>query len=169
MAVDIVDTSPARVRTRMREAMESRDHASVVSLLAPDVVLRSPIIATPFEGREAVGGLLGAVIAEFDDTVYTGEGEVGDRQELHASARVRGIDIDVVDSMHVNGDGLVDHIRVYIRPIAGLAAVAAAFGPRLARSPLHRILIVAASVPFALLTRLMQVVSPHLIRVRSGS
>ena len=169
MAVGALDTSPARVRSRMREAMEAHDHATVVALLAPDVVLRSPIIATPFEGREAVGRLLGAVIAEFGGTVYTGEGEVGDRQVLHASARVGAIDIDIVDSMHVGDDGLVDHIRVYIRPIAGLAAVAAALGPHLARSPLHRILIAAAAVPFALLTRVMQAVSPRLIRVRDDS
>jgi SnoaL-like domain len=164
-----VDTGPAAIRTRMREAMESHDHAAVVALLAPDVVLRSPIIGTPFEGREAVGRLLGAVIAEFGDSVYTGEGEVGDRQVLHASARVRGLDIDIVDSMHVNDDGLVDHIKVYIRPIAGLAAVAAALGPHLAKSRVHGLLITAAAIPFALLTRLMQTVSPRLIRVRSGA
>lgn len=164
-----VDTGPAAVRSRMRAAMETHDHATVVSLLAPDVVLRSPIIGTPFEGREAVARLLGAVIAEFGNSVYTGEGEVGDRQVLHASARVRGIDIDIVDSMNVNDHDLVDHIQVYIRPIAGLAAVAAALGPHLAKSRLHALLIAAAATPFALLARLMQAVSPKLIRVRSDA
>ncbi|MEA2309884.1 MAG: hypothetical protein QOI65_2170 [Thermoleophilaceae bacterium] len=168
MAVDTVDTGPARVRRRMREAMETHDHAAVVSLLAPDVVLRSPIIGTAFEGREAVGALLGAVLEEFKGSDYTGDGEVGDRQVLHFSARVRGLDIDGVDAMRVNDDGLVEHIQVYIRPMVGLAAVAAALGPHLARGPVQRMLVSALTVPLVGLLKLAEPLIPRLVWLRRG-
>ena len=41
---------------RLRAAMEASDHAALMETLAEDVVLRSPIVDVPFEGREEGGG-----------------------------------------------------------------------------------------------------------------
>jgi hypothetical protein len=146
--------------------MERHDHAAVVASFAPDVVLRSPIIPRHFEGRDAVSDLLAAVMATFDGYRYTAEGDVEGIQMLCFTARVRGVDVEAVDAMRVNDEGLVSEVTVYIRPMAGLAAVAAALGPHLARGPVQRVVVSALAAPLATLLRLVQPLIPRLIRLR---
>jgi hypothetical protein len=146
--------------------MESGDHATVVSLLAPDVVLRSPIIRTHFEGREAVAALLGAVIDQFQDSVYTGEGEIGELQVLNFTAHVRGLEINGMDAMRLNADGLVEHITVYIRPMVGLAAVMAVLGPPLARGPVRARVAKLLALPLVALLRAAERIVPRLVWLR---
>jgi ketosteroid isomerase-like protein len=44
-----------------RAAVEARDFEGAVALLADDVVFRSPVVFRPYEGREVVGPLSGAL------------------------------------------------------------------------------------------------------------
>jgi hypothetical protein len=81
-------------------------------------------------------------------------------------ARVRGIEVDAVDLLRVDDRGLVTEIVVHIRPMAGLAAVAAALGPHLARGPVQRALVAAFTVPLVHLLRLADPLIPRLIRMR---
>jgi hypothetical protein len=148
--------------------MEARDPAGVVALLAPDVVLHSPIITSTFEGRAAVGDLMAGVIAVLDDLSYTGEAGAGDLQVLAFRARVRGRDIEAVDLLRVDGDGLVADITVQIRPMVGLAAVAAALGPRVARGRFGAIVLRVLSAPLPALLGLVEPVVRRFARLRSS-
>ena len=56
--------SPELRSVALRDAMRSRaDAAAIAPLLAPDVVLNSPILSTPFEGRDAHGAFTTRVAA----------------------------------------------------------------------------------------------------------
>jgi hypothetical protein len=138
---------PAETRQRFRAAMERNDHAAVVALMAPDIVLNSPIIRTQFQGRDAIGNLMAAVLASFEDLRYTAEMGDGELQMLAFRSRVRGREIDTVDLMRIGADGLVTEITVHIRPIVGLASVAAALGPRVARGRLAAFLLRLLAAP----------------------
>ncbi|HKP89194.1 MAG TPA: nuclear transport factor 2 family protein [Thermoleophilaceae bacterium] len=167
MSTELRASDPAETRDRLRDAMQRRDLPAAVATFAPDVILHSPILGgPPFEGPQAVGDLLGAVMTNFDDYTYTAVSGSGDMQMLAFHARVRGHDVDVVDLLRMDGAGRVREITVHIRPMAGLAHVAAALGPHLARGPLHRILITAFSRPLALLLSLAEPLVPRLIRTR---
>jgi SnoaL-like protein len=158
---------PVATRQRMRDAFERKDSAAAAAILAPDVVLHSPILGSPaFEGREAVGHLMAAVMTTFDDLVYTVEGDSGPVQSLAFSARVRGREIEAVDLFRIDDAGLVTEITIHIRPLAGLAAVAAALGPHLARGPVQRILITALAAPLTILLSVAEAITPRLIRMR---
>jgi SnoaL-like protein len=160
----------AETRQRFRSAIERRDHAAVVSLLAPGVVLHSPIIGSAaFEGRQAVGDVLGAVLATFEDIRYTAEGEAedGELEVLVFRARVRRVDIETVDLVRVDGEGLITEFTVVIRPMAGLAAVAVALGPHIARGPVRGVLVRVLATPLAVLLRLVDPLVGRLIRLRS--
>jgi hypothetical protein len=147
--------------------MNRRDLPAVVATFAPDVELHSPILGrAPFEGRRAVGDLLGAVMTSFDDYTHTVETGSGDVQVLAYHARVRGREIDVVDLFRMNEAGLVTDITVHIRPMAGLASVAAALGPRLARGPVQRVLIATLAAPLAFLLGLAEPLVARLVRLR---
>jgi hypothetical protein len=158
---------PAATRERIRDAMQRRDLPAVMATFAPEVVLHSPIIGgSAFEGPKAVGDLLGAVMAGFEDYTYTAEAGNDDVQMLAFHARVRGREIDVVDLFRMDDAGQVTDITVHIRPMAGLAWVAVALGPHLARGPVQRVLIAAFAAPLALLLSAVEPLIPRLIRTR---
>ena len=56
-----------------RAAIEARDLDAVTSLLADDVVFRSPIAFRPYRGPVAVRGILAAVSRVFEDFSYLRE------------------------------------------------------------------------------------------------
>ena len=157
----------AETRRRIRAAMERRDHAAVVSLLTPDVAFHSPIISTAFEGRQAVGDVIAGVIDTFGDLHYTAEASEGDLQILSFRARVRGRDIEAVDLLRVNDAGLVYDITVLIRPLAGLATVAAVLAPYVARGRTRALLLRAFATPIAALLTLIEPLIPRLIHTRT--
>jgi hypothetical protein len=167
-AMEVATTDRAtRTRDALRAAVEGGDHAAVSALFDPDIVLHSPILGSPpFEGREPVARLMGGVLAEFDDIRYTAEGEADGFQVLCFRARVRGRDIETVDLVRVGDDGLITEFIVVIRPLAGLAAVAAALGPHVARNRVTGVLVRLFAAPLALLLRITEPLIPRLIRMR---
>ena len=56
---------------------------------------------------------------------------------------------------------------MHIRPMAGLAAVAATLGPRIARGPVSRILVRLFAAPLAVLLGVVEPLIPRLISTRS--
>ena len=56
-----------------RVAVEAGDLPAMIEALAPDVSFRSPVTFKPFEGRDAVAVVLGAVVEVFEDFGYTDE------------------------------------------------------------------------------------------------
>jgi hypothetical protein len=120
-------------RERLQQAMLAGDHAGVVALYAPDIRLNSPLIKTPFEGRGAVADLTRAILDAFEDIHYTASMGSGEQQMVAFEARVRGERVQGVDMLRVGGDGLIQEITVYIRPLAAQARVAQALGVPLAR------------------------------------
>ena len=156
-------------RDRMRAALEAKDHAALDSLLAPGVVLHSPIISTPFEGKEAVSELYAEVIASYTDYRFVHELEGADgRQHLMAEGTLRGRQLETVVSIEVDDEGLIDDITVLIRPLAGVIAFLVVLGPPLARrrGRLHALAIRLISPPLPLVAALVEWLAPKLVRTR---
>jgi ketosteroid isomerase-like protein len=116
-------------------AMQARDLDSVVSLLAEDVVLYSPVTAIPFRGRAAVSALIGELIGPrgFERLEPVQRLRSSDVDVLVLSARIGGRDVEMVDLLRHDAQGRVTEIRIHSRPLASTAAFAAAVGPALAR------------------------------------
>lgn len=112
-----------------REAVEARDIDALEGLLADDVVFRSPAAHKPYEGKGATSVILRAVMRVFEDFRYTREigAEGAADQVLVFEARVGDRQVEGADFLHIS-DGLVDDLRVMIRPLSGLLAVAEAMG-----------------------------------------
>jgi hypothetical protein len=127
--VALMSDSPA---SRFRAAVESHDIAAGAALLAPDVVFHSPVVFRPYEGRDAVAGLLGVVAQTFEDFEYVGEVESGDEAVLRFKTRVGDRTIEGVDIIHWNADGLIDQFTVMLRPLSGTMAMAHAMKENLA-------------------------------------
>lgn len=157
----------AATRSALRAAVEAGDLDAAVALFAPDIAFHSPIVASrAFEGRDAVARLQAAVLVEFRDIHYTDEGEAGDTQVLSFRATVRGREIQGVDLLRVDADGLITDFTVLIRPMVGLALVAAVLGPHLASNRVTAVLVRAFSAPLAAILSLSERLVPRLIRMR---
>jgi hypothetical protein len=114
-----------------RAAAESKAFSAVDEILTPDVSFRSPAVYKPYEGRDAVGMILGAVVQVFEDFRYTGQAETGDTAMLAFSARVGDRELEGIDLLRFDGDGKVRELAVYVRPLSGLNALAEAMGRKL--------------------------------------
>ncbi|HEY6654384.1 MAG TPA: nuclear transport factor 2 family protein [Solirubrobacterales bacterium] len=116
---------------QFRQAAEAKDFSAMDELFAEDVVFRSPVVYKPYEGRDAVAMLLGAVVQVFEDFRYTDQVETGDAAALAFSARVGERELDGIDFLHFNSEGRVDRMAVYVRPMSGVNALAEAMQRKL--------------------------------------
>jgi SnoaL-like domain len=119
---------------RFRAAAESKDFTAVDELFAEDIVFRSPVVFKPYERREAVAMILGAVVQVFEDFRYTDHVETGDAAALAFSARVGERELDGIDFLHFDEEGRVDRMAVYVRPMSGVHALAEAMQRKLAEA-----------------------------------
>lgn len=116
-----------------RAAIEARDLDAAVALLHEDVVFRSPVVFTPYEGREALRQILGAVIEVFEDFRYVREIGADDARDhaLVFEARVGDKQLQGCDFIHLGDDGLIDEFTVMVRPMQAMLALAEAMKARL--------------------------------------
>jgi SnoaL-like domain len=116
---------------RFRTAAESKDFSAIDELFAEDVVFRSPVVFKPYEGRDAIAMLLGAVVQVFENFRYTDQVETDDSAALAFSARVGDRELDGIDFLHFDSEGRVDRMAVYVRPMSGVNALAEAMQKKL--------------------------------------
>jgi limonene-1,2-epoxide hydrolase len=116
-----------------RAAVEAGDIEAAIATLTDDVAFRSPVVFTPYEGRDAVGTLLRAVSRVFEDFRY--EREIGAPgaadHALVFRARVGDKEVEGCDFLHLNEAGEVDELVVMIRPLSGALALAEAMRAQL--------------------------------------
>ena len=142
--------------TPFRAAFEARDHDALVRAVAPDVVLYSPVIEVPFQGRDEVGDLLGVVLETLEALEYVAEVPGDDVHVLNFKATIGGTPVEGVDLLRFNDAGEVREITVLMRPFPGIAAFLKASGAKLARLRGGRAKGLATAAGGAPLTALMR-------------
>ncbi len=110
-----------------RAAVEAGDFDALPALFSENVVFRSPIAHNPYEGRQTLGVILGAVSRVFEGLHYEREiGGPGDADHaLVFTATVDGLTINGCDFLHTGPDGLIDEMTVMLRPLKAVNAFAA--------------------------------------------
>lgn len=119
---------------RFKAAAEAKDFSVVDELFSEDVVFRSPVVYKPYEGREMVKVLLGAVAQVLENLSYADQVETGDTAVLVFSANVGDREVDGVDILRFDGDGRIREMMVMVRPMSAVNALAEAMQSRLAAS-----------------------------------
>jgi hypothetical protein len=116
---------------RFRQVVEAKDLSAINEIFSEDVTFRSPVVYKPYEGRDAVAMLLGAVVQVFEDFRYTDQVETGDAAALAFSARVGDRELDGIDFLNFDSEGRIDRMAVYVRPMSGVNALAEAMQRKL--------------------------------------
>jgi hypothetical protein len=123
--------------TTFRAAVESGDIDAAEAAFAQDIVFHSPATFHPFVGRETVIALLRIVAETFEDFRYTDELEADGAQALIFRAAIGGREIEGVDLIRFDGDGLIADFTVMLRPLSGLVPFAQAMGEKVAQAGLQ--------------------------------
>lgn len=113
-----------------RAAIEAKDLDAAVATFAPDIVLNSPVAFKPFVGKESAAGVIAAIFTVLEDFSYTDELDNGDTTALLFSATVGGKQLQGLDYVHHNADGLIDEFTVMMRPLSAIMAVGDAMRPK---------------------------------------
>ena len=110
------------------------DMQALAEALADDVLLRSPVVWKPKEGKATVILYISSVAHVFEDFTYHRQ-FVGDNAvALEFSARVGTLSVKGVDILRFNDAGQIADFEVMVRPANGLQALAAAMAQQLASS-----------------------------------
>ena len=112
-------------------AVLADDHDAALATIADDVVFRSPAVYKPYRGKGQVAGILRLVATVFENFRYTAEWRDGATTVLFFEANVGERELQGIDILEENEDGLVERFTVMIRPLSGLQAVAAAMAAKL--------------------------------------
>jgi hypothetical protein len=130
-------TSQLDTPSRFRAAVESGDVGAATALLAPDIVFHSPVTFHPFLGRDTVTKLLALVADTFEDFRYTDELGSGDTHALIFRASVEGRELEGIDLLRMDDEGLIADFTVMIRPVSGLMPFAQAMGEKATQAGLQ--------------------------------
>jgi hypothetical protein len=85
----------------------------------------------PYRGKAQVEGILRLVATVFENFRYTAEWRDGVTTILFFEANVGDRELQGVDILEENDEGLIERFTVMIRPLSGLQAVAATMAERL--------------------------------------
>jgi limonene-1,2-epoxide hydrolase len=118
-----------------RKAVEIGDLDGAIASLAPDVVLHSPVTFKPFQGKEAVAALLSILFRTFEDFRYVAQFEGDGGTVLHFRTRVGNREVEGIDLLHTNMDGLIDDFTVMVRPLSAALALRDSIGAQLGATP----------------------------------
>lgn len=118
---------------RFRDAVDRRDLDAAAALLAPGVRFYSPVKFTPFEGADAVRGLLGVLMRTFEEFRYVGsfegenepvlEGTLPGAHILVFRAVVSGKQIHGIDLLQFDEQGRIAEFTVMVRPLSAVTAL----------------------------------------------
>ena len=121
------DTTSARFRA----AIEAGELDAAVLLCTDDVRFRSPVVHRPYEGREALRAILGAVFTVFSDFRYVAEFSGDDGHVLEFTAQVGDREVQGIDLLRFADDGRVRELTVMVRPLSAAEALRDRMGPLL--------------------------------------
>jgi len=116
----------------LRKAIEAGDLEATIACMAPGIVFHSPVTFKPFEGRDAVAALFGILFKTFEDFRYVGEFVAADGSGvLHFRTKVGDRDVEGIDLVHFDAEGLIDDFTVFVRPYSAVVALRDSIGAQL--------------------------------------
>jgi hypothetical protein len=147
-----------------RAAWRTRDLDAWAGALAPDVELYSPVIKSPFRGRDAAIELYGVLFQALGDLDITDEFSGGDTHAFFWHADVGGRRIEGADLLRHDAQGRITEVRVLIRPLVGIGTFAGAAGPPLAakRGRIRALLLRILTLPLMAILAAVDAVASRL-------
>ena len=118
------------------DATVANDVDRIVSTLAPDVELLSPLSGRMvFRGRDDLRVLLGAVYGGLSGLTWREIIGAGTTRVAVSDGRIAGVTITDAMVLDLDDAGLIVRIRPHLRPWLAITLFALLLGPKIARHP----------------------------------
>ncbi|SIR64731.1 SnoaL-like domain-containing protein [Williamsia sterculiae] len=115
---------------RFREAIETANMDEVESMLADQVVFRSPVAFKPYTGKAITNAILRSVIEVFEDFHYIREISEDPMHAFVFEATVDGLQLTGCDFLVYDDEGKIVDFMVMVRPLKGAHALATRMAER---------------------------------------
>lgn len=109
-----------------------RDLDGIPGLLAEDISLGAPPYWNRFEGRELVQHLLGVILQTIEGFTYHREWRSGSELALEFRGKVGELELQGIDLISLNEQGVVRNLDVLMRPANAIGALQTRVAPRMA-------------------------------------
>ncbi len=107
------------------EAMKRKDLEAMLTHMAEDVILKTPLVAEPFKGKAAIRPVVKALLEVVDafEFIETMQGSQHVAEFFRVTVGVH--ELDGVDYWLLNEVGLIKEMTVLWRPLPAIAAMQA--------------------------------------------
>ena len=107
---------------KWHEVVKNRDYNLLESILSDDIIFYSPVVYTPQKGKQLALQYLMAASEVFNASSFKYEKEmIGENSaSLEFSLTIDDTDINGIDLITWNNDGLITEFKVFIRPLQGV-------------------------------------------------
>ncbi|MGL5837389.1 MAG: nuclear transport factor 2 family protein [Sphingorhabdus sp.] len=103
----------------------SKDPVAISAILHDDCIFESPVVHTPQRGKAITAAYLAAAGQTLgnDSFRYVGEWHCEKSAILEFTTEIDGIQINGIDMIRCNDDGLITHFKVMVRPLKAVQMV----------------------------------------------
>lgn len=117
---------------RWHAVVAARDPEMLAAMIAPQAVFRSPAVHTPQAGRDTVVAYLSAALVVLGpELAYHDTWQRENDAVLRFTTVVDGLQVEGIDMITWDDDGLIVEFTVMIRPLKALNAIIGAMAKQL--------------------------------------
>jgi len=108
--------------SKWHEVVKLRDYNLLKEILHDDVIFYSPVVYTPQRGKNLTLQYLASASEVFNSSNFKYEKEIIENNfaSLEFSLNIDGTDINGVDLISWDKNGLITEFKVFIRPLQGV-------------------------------------------------
>lgn len=110
---------------KWHKVLVNQDQSLLKSILAEDVIFYSPVVFTPQKGRDITLLYLMAASQVFNNNSFTYIKEIINENHatLEFEVNINGIEINGIDLITWNEEGMIIEFKVFIRPLQGVNVI----------------------------------------------
>ena len=105
------------------DAMQRKDLEAMLTHMADDVLLKTPLIAEPFKGKAAIRPVVEALLGVVDKFDFREMMQGPQHVSGYFGVTVGSIELDGMDYWRINEAGLIQEMTVLWRPLPAVVAV----------------------------------------------
>ncbi|MBV9036700.1 MAG: nuclear transport factor 2 family protein [Acidobacteriaceae bacterium] len=105
------------------DAMQRKDLEAMLTHMAEDISLRTPLVAEPFQGKAAIRPVVEALLSIVDRFDFLEMMQGPQHVSEFFRVTVGSYELDGVDYWRLNEEGLIQEMTVLWRPLPAIAAV----------------------------------------------
>lgn len=111
------------------DAMQRKDLEAMLTHMADDIILKTPLVAKPFHGKVAIKPVVEALLGVVDRFDFRERMQGTEHVSQYFGVTVGSEELDGMDYWRLNEAGLIQEMTVLWRPLPAMLAVQSKLDP----------------------------------------